>query len=302
MEAPSHPSVVLRLRDSFVLHSPDSEMHQLRGDGNGTTRAPEPPQRHSRGALGRSAMVLSACALIPTFAASANAGSRVVHSPPSRSHVEPARAATGRIDGTAILSSKLVKSRLRVRVYDEPGSAPPAPAADANPLANVVMYLESTASLRTAVAPSPASIATALHQTDERFSPHVLPVTVGATVQFPNDDPIFHNVFSLSSAATFDLGRFPSGASKSVTFHKAGVAQIFCHIHADMNAYVLVLDHPFFVVPDANGHFALDAVPPGDYELMAWHERIKPFSTRIHVDANKTTTISVRVPIPEDPK
>ena len=141
-----------------------------------------------------------------------------------------------------------------------------------------------------------------LQQVDERFTPHVLPVRVGATVQFPNADPIYHNVFSLSSAATFDLGRFAAGTSKSVTFTRTGVAQVFCHIHADMSAYVLVLDHPFFVIPDANGHFVLDGVPPGDYQLMAWHERIKPFATNIRVDANRTTSVRVLVPLPEDGK
>jgi plastocyanin len=208
------------------------------------------------------------------------------------------RSDTGRIEGVATLSSRLTTSRLRVRVYDEPGGVAPSAAGDSTPLANVVMYLESTASLRAVRSPQ-AGAPRALHQKDERFQPHVVAVMTGSTVQFPNDDPIFHNVFSLSRIATFDLGRYPAGDSKSVTFARAGVAQIFCHIHADMSAFVLVLDHPFFVVPDASGHFVLDGVPPGDYKLMAWHERIRPFATAVHVDANRTTWTNIRIPLPD---
>jgi plastocyanin len=218
--------------------------------------------------------------------------------------VQPAHAQgseTGRIEGVATLSSRLTTSRLRLRVYDEPGAAAPIAAAETSPLANVVMYLESTGTLR-AVGNRPDAGARALHQKDERFAPHVVAVMAGSVVQFPNDDPIFHNVFSLSSIATFDLGRYPAGTSKSVTFARPGVAQIFCHIHADMSAFVVVLDHPFFVVPDANGHFVLEGVPPGDYKLMAWHERIRPFATPVHVDANRTTSTNIRIPLPDSGK
>ena len=83
--------------------------------------------------------------------------------------------------------------------------------------------------------------------------PHVLPVYRGATVDFPNDDDVFHNVFSLSSAKTFDLGRFPQGIVQGDVFDKGGAVQVFCHIHSDMSAVVLVLENPYFAVPSEAG-------------------------------------------------
>lgn len=209
----------------------------------------------------------------------------------------PQGGGTGRIEGVATISTRLTTARLRVRVYDEPGTPPAKLPADEQPFANVVFYLDAAPALRGAGQAKHAP--PALHQTGERFVPHVLPIVTGATVEFPNDDEIFHNVFSLSRAKTFDLGRFPQGASKSVTFPAAGVVQVFCHIHADMNGYILVLDNSFFVVPDAQGHFSLDGIPPGDYRLIAWHERIRPVVIPVRVDAGRATSVQVRIPIPE---
>ena len=85
-----------------------------------------------------------------------------------------------------------------------------------------------------------------LDQRGERFVPHIVAIGVGGTVEFPNSDPTFHNVFSLSSAATFDLGRYPMGRSKSAIFAKPGLVKVYCHIHSQMSASILVLDHPYF--------------------------------------------------------
>jgi plastocyanin len=210
---------------------------------------------------------------------------------PPRSRVE-----TGRIEGVASIAKVLTTTRSRIRVYDEPGSPPPRAATDADPLANVVIYLEAAPGLRGAS--STPRYPPSLRQRDEAFVPHVLPVVIGTTVDFPNDDPLFHDVFSLSSAKSFDLQRYPQGTSRTVTFGKAGVVEVFCHIHADMSAYILVLDNPFFVVPDSSGHFALDNIPPGDYSLVAWYERSRPVITRLHVDAGRTVHQDVRIPIP----
>lgn len=209
---------------------------------------------------------------------------------------ESARAQeTGRIEGTATISHQLTRDRPRVRVYSEPGTAPPAPASE-SPFANVVLYLEGDARLAGA---RPPAVPPVLRQHGERFVPHVLPVVVGATVEFPNDDPIYHNVFSLSRVRTFDLGRYPRGSSRSVRFDTPGVVQVFCHIHADMSGYILVLENPYFVVPDAQGHFVLDGVPPGDYRLITWHERIRPMVTPIHVEAGHTASLQLNIPIPD---
>ena len=217
----------------------------------------------------------------------------------------PAQSATstGRVEGVVSISERLITPRMRVRVYDEPGGAPPRPPTAEHRFAGVVLYLQPSsgnAALRTAGA-RPRGPAPALRQRDERFSPHVLPILAGTTVEFPNDDEVFHNVFSLSSARTFDLGRYARGSSRSVNFPNAGVVQVFCHIHADMSGIVLVLDSPFFIVPDSTGRFVLDGVPPGSYQLVAWHERIKPVFTPVRIDAGRATPVRIRIPLPREP-
>jgi len=111
-----------------------------------------------------------------------------------------------------------------------------------------------------------------MDQRNEEFIPHVLAVTVGTIVDFPNDDTKFHNVFSLSRVKTFDLGRYPLGHSKSVTFDKSGIVPISCDIHTHMSAYVLVFNHPYFAVADEDGRYTIPNVPPGAYTLKVWSE------------------------------
>ena len=112
----------------------------------------------------------------------------------------------------------------------------------------------------------------AMLQRDERFVPHVLAITTGTTVDFPNGDVFYHNVFSLSKIARFDLGRYAVGSSKSVRFDRPGIVRVFCDIHSHMNAFVLVFSHPFFAITDAEGGYRIDNVPPGSYSVIAWNE------------------------------
>ena len=111
-----------------------------------------------------------------------------------------------------------------------------------------------------------------MDQRSETFVPHVLAVTAGTVVDFPNSDRIYHNVFSLSKGARFDLGRYEAGHSKSVRFDRPGVVRVFCEIHSHMNAFILVFGHPFFAMTDAEGRYRIDNVPPGTYSLVAWNE------------------------------
>jgi plastocyanin len=112
-----------------------------------------------------------------------------------------------------------------------------------------------------------------LDQRNETFLPHVLAVTTGTVVDFPNSDSVYHNVFSLSKIARFDLGRYAAGRSRSVRFERPGIVRVFCDIHSHMNAFVLVFSHPFFAVTDAEGRFRIDGVPPGAYSLVAWSDK-----------------------------
>jgi plastocyanin len=111
-----------------------------------------------------------------------------------------------------------------------------------------------------------------LDQRKETFVPHVLAITAGTTVDFPNHDRTYHNVFSLSKAKRFDLGRYAAGTSKSVRFDRPGIVRVFCDIHSHMNAFILVFGHRFFALTDAEGRYAIEGVPPGTYTLSAWFE------------------------------
>jgi plastocyanin len=111
-----------------------------------------------------------------------------------------------------------------------------------------------------------------MDQRNERFVPHVLAVTTGTYVDFPNDDKTYHNVFSLSKSKEFNLGRYAAGHSESVLFDQPGIVRVFCEIHSHMSAFILVFGHPFFSITDGDGRYRLDNVPPGTYSVIAWNE------------------------------
>jgi plastocyanin len=111
-----------------------------------------------------------------------------------------------------------------------------------------------------------------INQRNERFVPHLVAVTVGSIVDFPNNDRTYHNVFSLSDVKSFDLGRYAAGQSKSVRFDRPGIVRVFCDIHSHMSAFVLVFAHRFFAVTDADGRFRIDNVPSGTYTVVMWND------------------------------
>jgi plastocyanin len=110
-------------------------------------------------------------------------------------------------------------------------------------------------------------------QKNKRFTPHVLAIQVGTTVDFPNYDPIFHNAFSNFSGQPFDVGLYPPGTSQKVRFHREGVVRVFCNIHPTMSAVIVVLKTPYFAVTSRSGAFAIEPAPPGEYTLRVFHER-----------------------------
>jgi plastocyanin len=113
-------------------------------------------------------------------------------------------------------------------------------------------------------------------QRDAQFIPHVLPIPVGTTVEWPNEDDILHNVFSISETKPFDLDLYKAPVVKRVTFDKPGRVDVFCSIHTTMSCVVLVLENPFFAVSDEKGRYVIREVPAGTYRLKAWHERLPP--------------------------
>ena len=134
----------------------------------------------------------------------------------------------------------------------------------------VVVWLER---VDKAGAPRPAPIRARILQKDKTFSPHVLTVPTGSTVDFPNLDPVFHNAFSNYDGQVFDVGLYPPGTSRSVHFGRAGIVRIFCNIHSSMTAIVAVVDSIWFDTTKADGRFELRDVPPGEYQLKVFHER-----------------------------
>ncbi len=202
-------------------------------------------------------------------------------------------AAPGIVSGHVTLTTRMRGVPIGTNAY-----APRAVTQQAMPatpeLRSVVVYLKDA----TVAGPLPLTRAQ-IRQEGESFSPRVVAITRGSTVEFPNFDPYFHNVFSLSGAATFDLGRYPDGQSRARQFTRAGVVKVYCHIHSQMSATVLVLDHPFFVAPDADGQFSIGNVPPGDYTLVGWHERVGEYATRVTVTSGHTTMAAISLPITE---
>jgi plastocyanin len=190
-----------------------------------------------------------------------------------------------------------------LRIYSDPGKGATPPSRPAPELkdefANVVVYLERNPALDGVNVDHPAH--PAMSQKDEAFVPHTLAILKGTTVEFPNEDEIFHNVFSLSGPKTFDLPKYPAGSSRSVTFPRAGVVNVFCHIHTDMSAVILVLDNGFFVTPGEDGRFSLAGVPPGEYTVVAWHERIKAIRQKVRVVAGQASAIRFDIPLPPPP-
>jgi plastocyanin len=121
-----------------------------------------------------------------------------------------------------------------------------------------------------------------IDQREMKFIPRVLPVVVGTTVSFPNNDKTWHNVYAKSEAKEFDLGLYPSGETRSVAFDKSGVVRILCNVHPNMEAFVVVKDHPYFTASDRRGNYTLDGVPLGQHRLEIWHPqfggRVVPFN------------------------
>ena len=122
-----------------------------------------------------------------------------------------------------------------------------------------------------------------MDQRNESFVPHVLAIVAGTTVDFPNSDPTYHNVFSLSKPRRFDLGRYAAGRSKSVRFDQPGIVRVFCDIHSHMSAFILVFSHRYFAVTDDDGRYRIDNVPPGTYPVVAWHEALPSDTRRVSV-------------------
>ena len=169
---------------------------------------------------------------------------------------------------------------------------------------NILVYVVKTPSLS-------VDTSQARYLMDQRqltFIPHILPVLVGAEVDFPNNDKVAHNVFSLSRAKKFNLGSYKSGESKTVVFDQPGVVDLRCDVHQEMNAYILVLKNPYFAVTDKQGRFTIpdqsslevagikgvEPLPPGNYVVKTWHEKLKTARQKVEIPANGEVSIVLK--------
>lgn len=158
----------------------------------------------------------------------------------------------------------------------------------ATDVADAVIWLEGTGT-----APRPVDAVINTH--NKEFLPHVLVVPVGSTVTFPNHDSFDHNVFSQSEEATFDLGLYGRGQTRSTRFARPGVVRVYCNVHAAMSAYVIVLDGPHFTQPASDGSFSFTRVTPGTYTIHAWHERGGHQVLDLEVEPAGTSDVAMRL-------
>ena len=180
------------------------------------------------------------------------------------------------VSGKVAASDGAAQKRLRTKLY---GTDIVVGRKDADPTLAVV-WLEG-------VAPAKAEPKSAvLRQEGLEFRPRAAAVTVGSKVDFPNEDDLFHNIFSFSRAQRIEVGSYPKGESKSVVFERKGLVELRCEVHKHMRAYIHVFDHPYFAVAAADGSYSIPKVPPGKYTLVAWKEFFEPVRQDIEVKAD----------------
>lgn len=137
-------------------------------------------------------------------------------------------------------------------------------------------------------------------QENREFIPDLVVVPTGSTVSFPNQDPIFHNVFSLSNSKAFDLGNYPNGQTRTVKFVKPGIVLTNCYLHPNMHAVIVVAPNQWCAKADRSGHFILSNVPDGEYTIVAWHKRSGFFRQQVRVTGDRSSEVQFLIPLDEN--
>jgi plastocyanin len=204
----------------------------------------------------------------------------------------------GNIDGTVVVTKKLTKRRVTASLplYQRGPAVELAPDLPGDPLSfereRVVIYLEGPR-----FAPP---VTAAIEQENRRFRQDTIVIPAGSKVSFPNLDPIFHNVFSLSKAKSFDLGNYPKGETRTVTFNEPGIVYVNCHLHPNMTATIVVTPNQWNARADRDGHFTLQDVPPGEYTAVAWHKAAGFFRKQVQVLSGRDTSLDFLVPLDDE--
>jgi len=203
-------------------------------------------------------------------------------------------AQAGEISGRIIINKPLTKQRLALAPYQARGlfvASAGAKDIGGEEFNRMAVYLEG------AGLDAGKPITAELRQENRQFTAEVRIVPAGSTVIFSNGDPIFHNVFSLSKAKQFDLGYYPMNESRSQRLDRPGIVQVYCHIHREMTAAVVVAPSAWYGQPDNTGRFLLSGVPAGTRQLVVWHKSAGFFRQRVEVPAEGTVEVTIQVPL-----
>jgi plastocyanin len=219
-----------------------------------------------------------------------------------------ARDARARAGGQPAISAAEVGAGAAAAVgsapvaHDAAAAAPPPPTVSVSGTVSgggpqgpggAVVWLKRVGGETPRPAPARGKVIT---QRNKAFLPHVLVVPVGSKVVFRNEDPIFHNIFSLTKPNDFDTGLYKEGASYTQTFKHPGAVQLLCNIHASMLGFVVVVDTPYYGQADAAGAFTIRGVPPGEYQIEVWHENAsQPTMQHLTVGAGGVRGISLKI-------
>jgi len=201
------------------------------------------------------------------------------------------------LNGRVIVTRKLTKKRVTLPVYQLRGMSPAADRGTSQPVneySELIVFLEGNSS----DAGKPVRVE--LQQQGQQFAPRLQVVPVGSTVSFPNADPLFHNVFSLSGAKKFDLGYYPAGQTRVVTFDEPGIVQVYCHLHPNMYAAIVVVPNRWYAQPNKDGTFSIHDVPPGAYKLVTWHMSAGFFRKSVQVSSDSAADVVVHIPIRDE--
>lgn len=202
----------------------------------------------------------------------------------------------GDVSGNILITKRLTRKRVEPVASAYHRGAAVAPAAVADDFVTlerekVAVYIEDIKDSMT----TPVTVE--LGQKNRRFSPELAVIPAGSAVSFPNYDPLFHNVFSLSKAKPFDLGNYPQNQTRVVTFKTPGVVPVFCHLHPNMSAVVVVTPSRWAEKPGPNGEFTMRGVPPGRHTVVAWHRSAGYFRKQIDVPASGEIRLDFIIPV-----
>ena len=202
---------------------------------------------------------------------------------------------SGEIAGHVLITKTLTKKKVTLPAYQMRSTALPIKENEGRIVATefdrLAIFLEDPGLKK--ANPIQAEVL----QENLHFLPDFLVIPQGSTVSFPNSDPVFHNVFSLSKARQFDLGYYPAGQTKKVAFSQSGVVQVYCHLHSQMSAAILIVPNAWYTRAKPDGTFSLSDVPPGVHSVVVWHKSAGFFKRKVEVSASGGATLDFTIPV-----